>query len=109
MFSKTDKNHRALEEYLYERVADEIERKEIKKGLWAMAISESQNDKTKAEPLYIKLRVQSLKDEAEELYEEEKAEIREKAVFQRAVIFKHLVKTAVIGFFILIIIMLLSN
>ena len=38
----------------YEQVAEEIENKEINKGIWARAMSESGGDRNKAESLYIK-------------------------------------------------------
>jgi hypothetical protein len=45
----------------YEQVAEEIENKEINKGIWARAMSESDGDRNKAESLYIKYRVKELK------------------------------------------------
>jgi hypothetical protein len=45
----------------YEQVAEEIENKEINKGIWARATSESGGDRNKAESLYIKYRVRELK------------------------------------------------
>ncbi len=69
---------RANEELLYSQVAEEIEKNEINKGLWAKALSESGNIDSSAKALYIKLRVQSLKDEIEFLHESERGKISRK-------------------------------
>ena len=45
----------------YQQVAEEIERKELSKGIWARAMSESEGDPSKAESLDIKYRVKELK------------------------------------------------
>ena len=56
---------RLAEEQLYQLVVDEIKRDEKREGLWAKALVEAEGDKEKTQALYIKLRVQSLKDELE--------------------------------------------
>jgi hypothetical protein len=56
---------RLAEEQLYQIVVDEIKRDEKREGLWAKALVEAEGDKEKTQALYIKLRVQSLKDELE--------------------------------------------
>lgn len=63
MFDFSTKEHRRTEEQLYSIVVEEIERNEINKALWAKALSDSDNDKNKTRALYIKYRVQRLKDD----------------------------------------------
>ena len=53
------------EEFLYSQVADEVASNVIRQGLWAKAISESHGNEEAAKALYIKLRVEMLKAEAE--------------------------------------------
>ena len=57
--------NRADEEKIYSQVLKEIESGFIKDGLWAKAIQKSKGDDRKTKPLYIKYRVQSIKDEVE--------------------------------------------
>ena len=52
------------EEALYEIVASEIAVRRVKKGLWAKAFAQCEGDPNRTKALYIKLRVQALKDEA---------------------------------------------
>ena len=78
MFERTTKESRVLEEKLYEEVAFEIENNEIKKGLWAKALSESSGNKNEAEALYIKLRIQNIIDEIKEKREDELIQMRKK-------------------------------
>ena len=69
---------RKHETYLYELVMEEIAKNERQKGIWGQAIVKSNGDEKKAEAEYIKLRVESLKDELEiqEQEEIEKATIQ---------------------------------
>jgi hypothetical protein len=62
---------RKHETYLYELVMEEIANNERNKGLWGQAIVKSNGDEKKAEAEYIKLRVESLKDEIEIQKQEE--------------------------------------
>ena len=48
---------------LYELVAEELEQGEQSKGLWAKALAEGEGNIEKAKGLYIKLRVEMIKDE----------------------------------------------
>ena len=48
---------------LYELVAEEIANNQQSKGLWAKAIADTEGELEKAKALYIKLRVQMIKDE----------------------------------------------
>ena len=57
---------RLREEMLYEVVAEEIDNKVRRSGLWAKAFAISNGDENAAEAKYILLRVQSLRDEIEE-------------------------------------------
>jgi soluble lytic murein transglycosylase-like protein len=57
--------YRLTEEALYSEVLREMESGVRRDGLWAKALAESAMDTNKAHALYIKYRVQSLKDEAE--------------------------------------------
>ena len=52
------------EEALYEIVAAEMAVRKIKNGLWAKAYAQCEGDTNRTKALYIKLRVQALKDEA---------------------------------------------
>ena len=56
-------NSRRLEEKLYEVALEEVENNEIRKGLYAKAISKAEGDKEKADGIYLKLRVQSIMDD----------------------------------------------
>lgn len=58
-----DAANRLTEEVLYAEALREIESGMCRDGIWAMAMAESDMDKGKAGARYIKLRVQSLKDE----------------------------------------------
>ena len=62
----TDENAytRQDEEALYEIAAAEIAVRRVKKGLWAKAYAQCEGDPNRTKALYIKLRVQALKDEA---------------------------------------------
>ena len=55
---------RLLEEQMFEAAVSEFKSGEIREGLMAKALTETEGDTKKAEALYLKLRVQSLKDEA---------------------------------------------
>ena len=65
---------RLQEEMLYEVVAEEIDNKGRRPGLWAKAFAMSNGDENAAEAKYILLRVQSLRDEIEEQSKELKAQ-----------------------------------
>ena len=53
------------EEQLYEFAAEEIAANNIRPGLWAKAIAESDGDDAKAKARYIKLRVETMKAETD--------------------------------------------
>ena len=53
------------EEQLYEFAAEEIAANNIRPGLWAKAIAETDGDDAKAKARYIKLRVETMKAEAD--------------------------------------------
>lgn len=57
--------YRLNEEALYAEALREMEAGLRRDGLWAKALADAEMDQTKAQALYIKLRVQALKDEAE--------------------------------------------
>ena len=68
MFEKFRRNSaaaRLLEEQLYEQVVVELSQGKKRDGLWAKAMANSDGLEEKAKSLYIKYRVQSIKDEAE--------------------------------------------
>jgi len=70
MFNKFKKNiiqSRKNEEWLYEKVLAEVESGNIRRGLYAKALSQSDGDEKKAQSIYLKLRVQSIIDDDEEL------------------------------------------
>ena len=54
---------RLNEEAVFAEVYKEVEAGTIREGLWAQAIVKSDGDSTKAKIEYMKLRVQSMKDE----------------------------------------------
>ena len=54
---------RLNEETVFAEVYREVEAGNIREGLWAQALVKSDGDSTKAKIEYMKLRVQSLKDE----------------------------------------------
>jgi len=58
-------SQRLSEESMYEYVIEEISENKIRTGLWAKAIAHSEGNEQHAKSLYIKYRVQSLKDEME--------------------------------------------
>ena len=62
---KTTISSRRTEEKLYELALEEVEAGEIRKGLYAKAVSKADGDKEKAEGIYLKLRVQSMLDDIE--------------------------------------------
>ena len=62
---KTSINSRRIEEKLYEVALDEVEKNNIRKGLYAKALSKAEGDKEKANGIYLKLRVQSIMDDIE--------------------------------------------
>lgn len=60
----SDIQARQAEEAMFEQVAAEMAARDIKKGLWAKALALSDGSAERAKALYIKLRVQALRDEA---------------------------------------------
>ena len=56
---------RRYEEKLYEIALQEVEDGEARKGLYAIALSKAGGDKEKANGFYLKLRVQSIRDDIE--------------------------------------------
>jgi len=81
--------NRLMEEELYSEVARELNEGILRNGLWAMALQKAGGDKDKAKSLYIPLRVQSLKDEAEmeqaSIEEETRRLIREQIAYEKVV------------------------
>ena len=83
MFGRIRKDNliaRALEEDLYEVIAAELKDGVKKDGLWIKAISKAGGDKSRTESEYIKLRLQSLKDEMDIYASAQKAVGREETV-----------------------------
>ncbi|MFA0069826.1 hypothetical protein AB4344_18725 [Vibrio breoganii] len=60
---------RIIEEWVYELVADELDKGEIRKGLWTKARGLSDGDSNKCESIYIRLRAESIVDEAKVTHE----------------------------------------
>ena len=54
---------RRAEELLYEQTLDEYESGNIRRGLWAQALAESDGDESRAKGTYIRLRVRAMIDE----------------------------------------------
>lgn len=63
MTSTNQSAKRLIEEQLYEQVVIELSEGNKRQGLWAKAIADSEGNEGKAQSLYIKYRVQSIKDE----------------------------------------------
>jgi len=78
-FRRTSAATRLLEEQLYEQVVQELSNGQRRDGLWAKALANSDGLEEKAKALYIRYRVQSIKDEIE-IHEA----IKEEAVKARA-------------------------
>ncbi|XDF76660.1 hypothetical protein AAFX60_007630 [Aliivibrio fischeri] len=70
---------RIIEEWVYERVADELSVGEIRRGLWTKARGLSEGDKNKCESIYIQLRAESIVDEAKILNEAREIVARKEA------------------------------
>lgn len=65
---------RLFEEQIYARVVEELAQGKRRDGLWARALAESEARAEKAKSLYIRYRVQSIKDEIEVSEKSRKAE-----------------------------------
>jgi len=63
-------NYNLTEEDLYDEVASEVADNKRRDGLWIKALSQCSMDEEKAKPLYIKFRVESLRDEIKKLLSE---------------------------------------
>lgn len=76
---------RLVDERLFELALEEIEVNEIRKGIWAKALSQSNGNMDVAKSLYIKLRVDAMKDEATitEALQEEISQREEKQAKQK--------------------------
>jgi|GEM_PF-3400016 len=64
-FTRARASERLLEEALYQQVGNEIREGQIRDGLWMKALAESNGDSSKTQALYLKYRIQSIKDEFE--------------------------------------------
>ena len=71
---------RLLEEQLYQEVVQELNENKRRDGLWAKALADSNGSEEIAKSKYIKLRVQSMKDEAEVIQDDMRKE--EERVFE---------------------------
>lgn len=68
MFEKFKRNiaaNRLIEEELYEQALTELDSGQLRGGLWAKAQANSSGDEQKVRGLYLKYRVQAMKDETE--------------------------------------------
>jgi hypothetical protein len=63
---------RLFEEFLYTQVHAEVQAGAIRPGLWAKAEAEAMGDESKTKAIYLRLRVESLRDEASILEEFER-------------------------------------
>lgn len=61
-FKKIAISHRANDELLYEYVLNEVENGILVKGLWGKALANSNGNDTNTKSVYMKYRVQSIKD-----------------------------------------------
>ena len=62
-FRRASAAARMIEEQLYEQVAHELSHGERREGLWTKALASADGIETKAKALYIRFRVQAIKDE----------------------------------------------
>jgi F0F1-type ATP synthase assembly protein I len=74
MFNFSSKESRLKEEYLYSIVTKEIEQNEIHKPLYTKALADAQGNQQQAQSLYIKYRVQKLKDDISDNLEQQEKE-----------------------------------
>ena len=65
------------EEEIYELISEEIESSSTKKGLWTKAFSESEGDEQKTRALYIKYRINQIKDVQSQTDEEKSSKNEE--------------------------------
>jgi hypothetical protein len=49
-----------------EQVAEELERGELHQGLWMIALTEADGDVRAAQPMYVRMRIATLKEESEQ-------------------------------------------
>ena len=85
-FKRSSAAARLLEEQLYERVVVELSQGQRRDGLWAKALADSDGSEEKAKSLYIRYRVQSIKDESEiakEVAEQEEYQRKNAPVVER--------------------------
>jgi|AntRauTorckE6833_2_1112554.scaffolds.fasta_scaffold02365_6 hypothetical protein len=112
MLNTTNKESRAIKKVLYKKVAEEMEKKEIDKGLWTIALSECSGDKMAAESEYIKLRAQDIVDERIEQFERvreiELKKVRGKITTERNNFFKYLFIIILMGSLFAIAIVLIT-
>lgn len=89
-FSSEQAAMRLVEEAFYAKAIREIESGDRRDGIWAMAMAESEMNQARASALYIKLRVQSLKDEMTlTAHSEALAEQKRKEAAAEASIIRH--------------------
>lgn len=62
-FQRNNATNRLFEEKLYEQVLIEMDNGNIRAGLWAKSLANGAGNEEKAKGLYIKYRVQSIRDE----------------------------------------------
>ena len=72
------------EEALYKQAYEELEQGKERKGLWAKALTKCKGDIVRAEPIYIELRVDSLRNE--EKYNAKLIDYENKQAAERAII-----------------------
>ena len=66
-----------VEEQLYEAAANEVASGQIRQGIWAQAIAQSDGNEAAAKARYLKLRVEIMKAEAEVMMYAEKEAVKE--------------------------------
>jgi hypothetical protein len=89
---------RLSDDGLFEKAYDELHNSNLVKGVWGRALSESGGDEKKAEALYLKLRVQQIKDEkhlsAQKKQARKKVERKKQLVEERAKKESNLIRNA---------------
>ena len=68
VFRRESAVDRLLEEQLYAQVVSDLRNGVRRDGLWAKALVSANGDEARARPIYIKLCVQAIRDEAEVLH-----------------------------------------
>ena len=82
----SNRNTRAYEEALYQRVLNELQESSINEALWLKAATEANHDDKKTKSLYVKHRIQQIKDEKISNNERQAAQARQEEIERKQLI-----------------------